>query len=118
MEGYYLYFILLTLFIIFVYIKRKRNTVAVWKLLHQRKLNKENIIMKELAKEFIDKECSIYLIASSEDMINGIIKEVTDGGIVIEASNGERQIINLDFISRIRELPKNKNGKKANIVWY
>ena len=70
--------------------------------------------MKELAKKFIDKECLIYALDSSHQF-EGVIKEVTDGAILVEKS-GTTEAINLDFVIRIREFPKNKKGKKKSVV--
>lgn len=72
--------------------------------------------MKELAKQFIGKECIIYTITSNDSSISGVIKEVGGAGMVIERKSGEREIINLDFVTRIREYPKKKNGKKKEII--
>ena len=70
--------------------------------------------MKELAKRFIDKECVITSFDGNRQY-EGIIKEVTDGAILIE-NDGKLSAINLDFIIRIREYPKNKKGKKKLVV--
>ena len=72
-----------------------------------------NTEMKELAKRFIDKECLIYSFNSNQ--LEGVIKEVTDGAILVEKS-GTVEAVNLDFIVRIREYPKNKKGRKKSIV--
>ena len=72
--------------------------------------------MKELAKQFIGEECIIYTIASNDGSIQGVIKEIEDGGMVIERSYGGREIVNLDFVTRIRQYPRKKNGKKKDIV--
>ena len=58
----------------------------------------------------------LYTIASYDGSIQGIIKEIDDGGMVIERNSGEREIINLDFVTRIREYPRKKNGKKKGVV--
>ena len=68
--------------------------------------------MKELAKKFIDKDC---IISSLNSQFEGVIKEVTDGAILVEKS-GKIEAINLDFVIRIREYPRNKNGKKKAVV--
>ena len=68
--------------------------------------------MKELAKKFIDKECVISSLNSS---FEGVIKEVTEGAILVEKS-GNIEAINLDFVIRIREYPRSKNGKKKSVV--
>lgn len=73
-----------------------------------------NTEMKELAKKFIDKECLIYAFDSSHQF-EGIIKEVTDGAILVEKA-GTVEAINLDFVIRIREFPKTKKGKKKSVV--
>lgn len=70
--------------------------------------------MKELAERFIGKECLIYSFDSNHQY-EGIIKEVTDGAILVE-NDGKLEAINLDFVIRIREYPKNKKGKKKSVV--
>ena len=68
--------------------------------------------MKDLAKRFIDKECVISCFNSQFD---GVIKEVTNGAILIE-KGGKTEAVNLDFVIRIKEYPKNKKGRKKSIV--
>ena len=70
--------------------------------------------MKELAKNFIGKDCLIYAFDSSHQY-TGIIKEVSDTALLVE-NNGSLEAINLDFVIRIREFPKGKNGKKKSVV--
>ena len=71
--------------------------------------------MIELAKKFIDKECIISAFDGSHQFI-GTIKEVCEGAILIQ-TNGGLEAINLDFVFRIREYPKNKKGKKKSIIF-
>lgn len=68
--------------------------------------------MLELAKKFIDKECIIYTFNTQ---LIGVIREVSDGAILIEYKNMV-EAVNLDFVVRIREYPKGKNGKKKGII--
>ena len=70
--------------------------------------------MKELAKKFIDKECVITSFDGNHQY-EGVIKEVTDGAILVE-KNGKIEALNLDFVIRIREYPRNKKGKKKIIT--
>ena len=70
--------------------------------------------MKELAAKFIEKECIISSFDGSHQY-EGVIKEVTDGAILVE-KEGKIEVLNLDFVIRIREYPKNKNGKKKSVV--
>lgn len=113
--AYYLWIIVFL--IIFLYIRKKRRTAAaVWQIQNRRKQNKEILVMKELAKQFIGKECIIYTITSNDGSVQGVIKEIDDGGMIIERKSGEREIVNLDFVTRIREYPRKKNGKKKNVL--
>lgn len=70
--------------------------------------------MKELAKRFLDKECLITSFDSGHQF-EGIIREVSDSAILLE-KNGNVEAVNLDFVIRIREFPKNKKGKKKSLV--
>ena len=114
MEAYLV--IIVALLIFFCILKRRRTAAAVWQIQNRRKQNKENVVMKELAKQFIGEECIIYTITSIEGSIQGVIKEIDDGGMVIERNSGEREIVNLDFVTRIRQYPRKKNGKKKGVV--
>ena len=69
--------------------------------------------MVTLAKNFLEKECLIYSFDGHQ--YEGIIKEVSDSALLIE-KNGTLEAINLDFVVRIREFPKNKKGKKKSVV--
>lgn len=69
--------------------------------------------MEELAKRFIGKDCVIYLLEGGQ--VDGIITEVLNGVVVLTKEDKE-QIINLDYVIRIREYPVNKRGKKVSII--
>lgn len=106
---YYLFFIWIFLFII-IYTQHRNEGV---RLIQQIKKNKEQRgEMLELAKRFIDKECIIYTFNSQ---IEGVIKEVADGAILLE-KDGVPEAINVDYVVRVREYPKNKKGKKKSLV--
>lgn len=70
--------------------------------------------MKELAKNFIGKDCIIYSVTSGSSAVKGNITEVTDEGILVDC-DGNLQALNLEYVVRIREWPKDKNGKKKTI---
>ena len=141
METFLALLIILFLVILPLLARRKR-AAAVRQFLNRKKQNKESnemkelaelarllgganvtdgIIdsareMKELAKRLIGEDCIIYTITSESGSIQGVLKEVEDGGLVIEKTTGETEIVNLDFVTRIREYPRKKNGKKKSIV--
>ena len=70
--------------------------------------------MKELAERFVDKDCVIYSFDGSHQYV-GVIREVTDGAILVE-KDGKSEAINLDFVIRIREYPRDKHGKKKSVI--
>ena len=100
------------LIIIFVML-RNRKAVVARKIIKKRKME-GNTNMKELAKRFIDKECLITAFDSNHQF-EGVIKEVSDSAILVEKKEAV-EAINLDFVIRIREYPKNKKGKKKSVV--
>ena len=108
MQFYY-YLPIIFLFIVIFITNRRNRTVATKKIIERRK-TEDNTKMIELAKRFIGKECVLYTFDGTHQF-DGIIKEVTGGAALVE-KDGKEEAINLDFIVRIREYPRNKNGKK------
>lgn len=104
--------IIVLLILLFIF-QRNQKTGAI-KHVTRKKRTENRIQMNELAKQFINKECLIYAFDSSHQF-TGTIKEVRDGAILLE-NNGQTEIVNLDFVIRIREYPKNKKGKKKSVV--
>ena len=90
----------------------KRNERVVLKNILKRKNSRERKQMVELAKKFIDKECLIYTYNSQ---LTGTVKEVGESGIILD-NKGCTEAINLDFVVRIREYPRNKKGKKKSVI--
>ena len=45
----------------------------------------------------------------------GVIEEVSEGAILLKTESG-MQMLNLDFVERIREFPRNKKGKKKSVI--
>ena len=91
-------------------LRRCKRRIIIKKIIEKRKTG-DRSEMKELAIKFIDKECLIYSFEGHQ--YSGVIKEVADGALLVE-NDGKLEAINLDFIIRIREYPKNKKGKKKN----
>lgn len=71
--------------------------------------------MEMLAKQFIGKECLVYTVTDTMGNIQGIVKEVTGGGLIPECSDG-LQAANLEYVTRIREYSRNENGKKKTFL--
>ena len=107
------YIPIIVLWIIIFIMLRNRKAVIARQIIKKRKVE-GNTEMKEHAKRFIDKECVISSFDGNHQY-EGIIKEVTDGAILVER-DGKTEAINLDFVIRIREYPRNKKGKKKSVV--
>lgn len=105
-SSYILIFVVLLLFL--YELQRK---MLMKKILNQRGDREQ---MREIAEKFIGKECIIYTYGSSG--YTGVVREVTDGAVLIE-KDGNAEGINLDFVVRIREYPRKKNGKKKSVVF-
>ena len=114
MDSLYIIIFALLIFISLSIRARQRRIAAVRHILKRKKQKKEIGDMKELAMQFIGKECIIYTVMSMDSGIQGRIKEVTDGGIIVEKKDGI-EAVNLEYITRIREWPRNANGKKKQI---
>lgn len=104
--------IFMMLMVLFLVLRGQKQMI-IKKLIKKRK-TEDKTQMTELAKRFIDKECLIYTFNGNQ--INGIIKEVTGGALLVE-SGGAVEAVNLDFIMRVREYPKKKNGKKKSVIF-
>ena len=100
------------LILIIVLCIQHRNE-KVWIKNHiQRKKRKEQTEMLELAKRFMEKECIIYTF---NNQLEGTIKEINGNALLVE-NKGKPEVVNLDFVVRIREYPRKKNGKKQSLV--
>ena len=67
--------------------------------------------MKELVQRFIGKDVYIKLLEGNAD---GVVTEVTDNGTVLD-NNGKLQVVNLDYVMKIREYP-HKKWKAGNYM--
>lgn len=110
------FIILILLLILLLWQQKRKRTLAICHHQNKKKKTKENqLTMETLAKQFIGKECIIYTVTDTSAAIQGTLKEVTDGGLILENKEG-LQAINLEYITRIREYPRNSKGKKKAIV--
>ena len=102
------------MWIIIIYVLLSNRKAVIARQIIKKRKTEGNTEMKELAMRFIDKECVISSFDGNHQY-EGIIKEVTDGALLLE-KDGKIEAINLDFVIRIREFPRNKKGKKKLVV--
>ena len=107
------YFLPIICLLIIIFIMKRDEEMAIVMLI-KKKFSKEAGQMKELAQKFIGKECIIYTFNSQQ--LDGTVTEVTNGALVLVRKDGGEEAVNLDFVFRIREYPRKKNGKKKDVV--
>ena len=90
------------LMLIIILITQRNEKITIKNIIKKRQ--SEDKKMYELAQNFIEKECIIYTFNSQ---ITGVIKQVNEGGILIENS-GNTEALNFDFIVRVREIGCNR----------
>lgn len=105
------FLIILPIVIVLLLTHENNKMAAVWKITTL-KNPQEAVQMQELAKRFIGKECIIYTFNSQ---LTGTIMEVGEGAVVLK-NKTSNEIVNLEFVVRIREYPVNRKGKKASVV--
>jgi hypothetical protein len=77
---------------------------------------KGGVDMGEVISQFIGREC---IISTMNTNVTGIIESVEDGWIVLKSTEGKKgglEILSIEYVSRIREYPRNKNGKRKIVV--
>ena len=107
------YVLLIALFLLLYGLYRSRQA-AVAKKVMKKRTSEERKQMMELAKQFIGKDCLIYAFDGNHQY-QGIIREVSDGALLVE-NGGQMEAINLEFVIRIREYPRDKKGKKKSVI--
>lgn len=97
-------------FVLFVVRRQEKQQHIIRRIKKRKGKGKQ---MLKLAENFVGKRCLIYTFNSQ---ITGTVKEIGENGILIEEKDN-LQIINPDYIVRIREYPKNKKGKYKEVVF-
>ena len=69
------------------------------KIISRRKNTERKKIMNEILNSCIEKMCEIYIYG--ELGTGAKIVSVSDGWVEVEKKNGKRDLINIDYISRI-----------------
>ena len=113
MQYWWLWFILfLVLFILPAQRARQLRRIRIAKK-NRNKRNKGEFTMNELIKNYIGKEVVIYVSTSG---VSGTVTKIEDNWVEVENKNGQKQLLNTDYISRIQEYPRNKKGKKKLVA--
>ena len=104
------YFLLaLAIILALFWTAKQRRIAAIRHVLNRKRNGGKDKAMEELARQFVGKECIIYTVTSTDSSIQGTVKDVTEDGNV--------EAVNLEYVTRIREYPRNAKGKKKTIVF-
>ena len=113
MNYWYLWFIIIICVLLPAARARKLRQARIARK-NRIKRQKGDHIMNELIKNYIGKEVIVY--ASSTSGVTGTVTKIEDNWVELEDKNGQKQIVNTDYVSRIQEYPRNKKGKKKLVV--
>lgn len=107
-------FIFLLFLVVFLTLYYERQRVR--KLLNVLRIKRKRgeKPMAHIIESFLGKDCILNL--ASGGTADGIVKSVSEGWVTLENQEGKLQAVNMDYVSRIREYPKNKNGKRKIVV--
>lgn len=72
--------------------------------------------MSDIFIKYIGKDCVVYTSNSNSSVIECSVLGVEDNWLKIRTRDGE-EVINLDYIVRVKEHPTNKNGKKKSVIF-
>ena len=115
MQNYGLWIVIFVFFIILPAIRARRRNAAAYH--HIRKKRRKGVnVMNKIVMGYVGKECLIYTMSSSE-IVTGVVEAVEDGWITVRSFDGQTtEAVNAEYVTRIREYPRNKNGKRKAIV--
>lgn len=110
MNGLWVCYLPILMFFFILLIQRRESEKGVETMIKRKKGDSE---MRTIAQRFIGKDVLMSTVGSGS--FDGVLKEVSDNAAVLE-KNGEEVVVNLDYVIRLREYPKNKKGKRKSIV--
>lgn len=103
-------FLPLFLLLMILSYQKKETEQAVASQIKRKKGDRE---MQEIARRYIGKDVLLNTVSSGS--CDGVIKEVVENAVVLE-KNGSETVVNLDYVIRLREYPRNKKGKRKSVV--
>lgn len=109
------YIPIIFLWIIIFAVFRENKSRNIRRIIKKRK-KRGSVDMNEVFCRYIGKDCVIYLSNSSSNVMECKVTGVSDNWLTVESRDGV-EIINVDYIIRIKEHPLNKNGKKKSIIF-
>lgn len=112
MTAYFPVFFLWIVIFIVLYKQKNQN---IKRIIKKRK-KRGNIDMSDVFNRYIGKDCLVYFSNGSSNVIECNVLSVSDNWLTVKTKDGE-EIINVDYIIRVKEHPTNKNGKKKSVIF-
>ena len=113
-NAYIVWFVIFVCIILPAIARRKRvKAYAAIKIAKRKRkhLNdEEKAKMNEIIQKFIGKECIISTINSESVSVQGTIEEINGGWITV-THDGTEEMINVDYIVKIKGYPRKKKNK-------
>lgn len=106
----YLWIVLVFLFIIILNNKTKRKKQV--EILRKIRNRRDKTVNGDMLKAYIGKECVVYVL---DKYVSGTVEAVNDNWLNIKTGDG-LEMVNIEYIVRIKEYPLDKNGKKKWLV--
>lgn len=102
MQSMYLYLIWVVLFLV-IFLAHRHEKIVLKIRQRRRRKRKEDIDMNELVQRFLGKNCVVYLGTTGGDLRGTI--EAVEGNWVSVRTKESTEVVNLDYICRIKEKP-------------
>lgn len=109
------YIPIISLLIIVFIVLRDNRSKNIRRIIRKRR-KKGFRDMSEVFNRYIGKDCVVYLSNTSSNILECKVTSVSDNWLTVESRDGV-EIINVDYIIRIKEHPLNKNGKKKSVIF-
>ena len=100
MHSWYFWFIMMLIILVIIPAARARQHRQVM-------VSKRNRLKRR-------KEVIVW--AGTSSGVTGTATKIEENWLEVEDKDGNKQILNTDYISRIQEYPRNKNGKKKAVI--
>lgn len=104
--SYYLWIAVIFVFVIVFREKKKRNKQI--EILRKIRNRRNKIMNSDMLKVFVGKDCVVYTV---DKYVSGVIEQINDNWLNIKTQDG-LEMLNIEYIVRVKEYPLDKNGKK------
>lgn len=110
MNVSYFLLVIIPIFLLLMQRSEQRQARAVRRIIERRREGER--ILTRFIEKYIGKYCIVYTMNSQ---VEGIIRSAEDNWVELE-KDGSQQVLNADYIVRVREYPLNKRGKRKGVV--